>query len=80
MQSIVSVAAFRACASLIAAACSPSRRVVWEEAGPDWMTARKCSDVALAFPDGSGLEVALKGRLWVLTTEARPAPAAALGD
>jgi hypothetical protein len=80
MQSIVSSAAVRACASIIAAAFSPSRRVVWEEMGQDWMPFRKLSDVALAYPDGSGLELACGGRLWVLTTEARPFPVADLED
>lgn len=77
MQSIISAAAFRALVSLAGAALSPSRCVVLEEAGQDWMTARRLSDSVLAYADGSGLEVAYRGRLWVLTTEAR---SAALGS
>ena len=73
MQSIISRAAFRAFASIIGAVFSPSRRVVLEEAGQDWMTARRLSDTVLAYGDGSGLEVAYRGRLWVVTTEARSA-------
>ncbi len=73
MQPIISRAAFRALASIAGALMSPSRRVVVEEAGQDWMTARRLSDTVLAYGDGSGLEVAYRGRLWVLTTEARRA-------
>jgi len=71
MQSIISRAALRAFVSLAGAVLSPSLRVVLEEAGPDWMTTRRLSDAVLAYEDGSGLEVAYRGRLWVLTTEAR---------
>jgi hypothetical protein len=35
------------------------------------MKARRLSDTVLAYGDGSGFEVAYRGRLWVLTTEAR---------
>jgi hypothetical protein len=73
MQSIISAAAFRALVSIAGAALSPSRRVVLEEAGQDWMNGRRLSDSVLAYGDGSGLEVAYRGRLWVLTTEARRA-------
>lgn len=73
MQSIISRAAFRALVSIAGAALSPSRRVVLEEAGQDWMNGRRLSDTVLAYGDGSGLEVAYRGRLWVLTTEARRA-------
>lgn len=73
MQTIISRAAFRALVSIAGALLSPSRRVVLEEAGQDWMTARRLSDTVLAYGDGSGLEVAYRGRLWVLTTEARRA-------
>ena len=71
MQSIISAAAFRALVSIVHAAVTPSRRVVVEEAGQDWMKARRLSDTVLAYGDGSGFEVAYRGRLWVLTTEAR---------
>ena len=71
MQSIISTAAFRALVSIAGAALSPSRRVVLEEAGQDWMNGRRLSDTVLAYGDSSGLEVAYRGRLWVLTTEAR---------
>lgn len=71
MQSIISGAAFRALVSIAGALLSPSRRVVLEEAGPDWMNSRRLSDAVLVYEDGSGLEVAYRGRLWVLTTEAR---------
>ena len=71
MQSIISAAAFRALVSIVRAAVTPSRRVVLEEAGPDWMNGRRLSDSVLAYEDGSGLEVAYRGRLWVLTTETR---------
>ena len=37
------------------------------------MNGRRLSDTVLAYTDGSGLEVAYRGRLWVLTTEARSA-------
>lgn len=38
------------------------------------MTARRLGkDTVLAYGDGSGLEVAYRGRLWVVTTEARSA-------
>jgi len=73
MQSIISTAAFRALATLAGAIVSPSRRLVVEEVGEDWMKARRLSDTVLAYTDGSGLEVAYRGRLWVLTTEARKA-------
>jgi len=73
MQSIISTAAFRALATLAGAIVSPSRRLVVEEVGEDWMKARRLSDTVLAYTDGSGLEVAYRGRLWVLTTEARSA-------
>lgn len=73
MQSIISAAAFRALVSLAGALLSPSRRVVLEEAGQDWMNSRRLSDSVLAYADGSGLEVAYRGRLRVLTTEARSA-------
>ncbi len=74
MQSIISNAAFRALVSIAGALLSPSRRVVLEEAGQDWMNGRRLSDTVLAYTDGSGLEVAAyRGRLWVLTTEARSA-------
>ncbi len=73
MQSIISAAAFRALVSLAGAVLSPSRRVLVEEAGQDWMEARRLSDSVLAYGDGSGLEVAYRGRLWVLTAEARSA-------
>ena len=82
MQSIISTAAFRALVSIAGALLSPSRRVVLEEAGQDWMNGRRLSDTVLAYADGSGLEVACRGRLWVVTTEARSAslgsPSAAL--
>ena len=71
MQSIISTAAFRALVSIAGAALSPSRRVLLEEAGQDWMTSRRLADSVLAYADGSGLEVACRGRLWVLTAEAR---------
>jgi len=71
MQSIISAAAFRALMSIAGALLSPSRRVVLEATGPDWMNGRRLSDSVLAYEDGSGLEVAYRGRLWVLTTEAR---------
>lgn len=71
MQSIISAAAFRALVSLVRSAVTSSRRVVVEEAGQDWMKARRLSDTVLAYGDGSGFEVAYRGRLWVLTTEAR---------
>ncbi len=71
MQFIISTAAFRALVSIAGAVLSPSRCLVVEEAGQDWMTARRLSDSVLAYADGSGLEVAYRGRLWVLTTEAR---------
>jgi hypothetical protein len=71
MQSIISTAAFRALVSIAGALLSPSRRVVLEEAGQDWMNGRRLADTVLAFADGSGLEVAYRGRLWVLATEAR---------
>jgi hypothetical protein len=73
MQSIISIAAFRAFAAIAGAVLSPSRRIVLEEAGQDWMNGRRLSDTVLAYADGSGLEVAYRGRLWVLTTEARSA-------
>lgn len=73
MQSIISRAAFRALVSIAGALLSPSRRVVLEATGPDWMNDRRLSDTVLAYGDGSGLEVAYRGRLWVLTTEARRA-------
>lgn len=73
MQSIISNAAVRALVSIAGALLSPSRRVVLEEAGQDWMNGRRPSDTVLAYTDGSGLEVAYRGRLWVLTTEARSA-------
>ncbi len=73
MQSIISRAAFRALVSIAGALLSPSCRVVLEEAGQDWMEDRRLSDSVLAYADGSGLEVAYRGRLWVLTTEARSA-------
>ena len=73
MQSIISTAAFRALVSIVRAAVTTSRRVVVEETGQDWMTARRLSDTVLAYGDGSGLEVAYRGRLWVVTTEARSA-------
>ncbi len=71
MQSIISTAAFRALVSIAGALLSPSRRAVLEEAGQDWMNSRRLADSVLAYADGSGLEVACRGRLWVLTTEAR---------
>lgn len=73
MQSIISAAACRALVSIAGALLSPSRRVFLEEAGQDWMEGRRLSDLVLAYGDGSGLEVAYRGRLWVLTTEARSA-------
>lgn len=71
MQSIISTAAFRALVTLARAALSPSSQVVIEELAEDWMKSRRLSDTVLAYSDGSGLELAFRGRLWVLTTEAR---------
>lgn len=73
MQSIISAAAFRALVSIAGALLSLSRRVVLDEAGQDWMNSRRLADSVLAYADGSGLEVAYRGRLWVVTTEARSA-------
>ena len=72
MQSILSTAAVRSLLSVGAALLSPSRRVCVEEVG-EWMTARRLSDTVLSYADGSGLEVAFRGRLWIITTEARRA-------
>lgn len=72
MQSIISAAAFRAFVTLARAVASPSSRVAIEEQAQDWVKGRKGLEF-MAYGDGSGLEVAYRGRLWVLTTEARSA-------
>ncbi len=72
MKAIISAAALRSLVGLLKALLSPSCRVICEEQAEDWVKDRKGLEV-LSYADGSGLEVAYRGRLWVLTTEAHSA-------
>ena len=70
MQSIFSRAALRSLSGLVKALLLPSYRVTCEEQAEDWVKDRKGLEV-LSYGDGSGLEVAYRGRLWIIATEAR---------
>lgn len=65
MQSIISRAALRSLAHLSCALLAPSYRVTCEEHAADWVEDRKGLEV-MAYGDGSGFEVAFKGRLWII--------------
>jgi hypothetical protein len=70
MHSIISAAALRSVSGLLKALLSPSCRVICEEQVEDWVKDRKSLEV-LSYEDGSGFEVAYRGRLWIISAGAR---------
>ncbi|MBX3685120.1 MAG: hypothetical protein KF909_03215 [Rhodocyclaceae bacterium] len=64
MQSVISRAAVRSFAGLVKALVLPSQCPTVSEV-PEWAEDRKVIEV-LTYGDGSGFEVAFRGRVWVI--------------